>query len=418
MPIKNLIRSVLPTSLLHFYHASIATLGAWWYGFPSKKLFVIGVTGTKGKTSTIEYLNAILEYAGYKTALTSTVRFKIDKESTQNTLRMSMPGRFFLHNFLARAVQKKCTIAIIEMTSEGAVQNRHKHIMLDALVFTNISPEHIESHGSFEAYKQAKLSIGHTLEHSTKRPRTIVANADDELGKQFLLLNVENVAPYSLSTTDHEATDTFSSIVFDGQVIQSNQPGEYNAENMLAAATMAHAMGIPTAFIRGGLESCRLIPGRAEHISIGEKQNFDLIVDYAHTPQSLTKLYEAFKKRKKICVLGNTGGGRDRWKRPEMARIAEHYCEYVILTDEDPYDENPESIIDEMVQGMETKPEIQLDRRIAIRRAIMQAQAGVGDTILITGKGADTSICRAHGIKEPWSDVAVAKEELEKLLLS
>ncbi|OYV26539.1 MAG: hypothetical protein B7W98_03065, partial [Parcubacteria group bacterium 20-58-5] len=143
-------------------------------------------------------------------------------------------------------------------------------------------------------------------------------------------------------------------------------------------------------------------------------QNFLAVVDYAHTPDSLQALYDAFPNRRKICVLGNTGGGRDTWKRPAMGKIADEACAEVFLTNEDPYDEDPKQIVDAMAAGMARTPQIIMDRREAIRAALRAARAG--DAVLISGKGTDPFIMGAHGTKEPWSDASVVREELEKLV--
>jgi UDP-N-acetylmuramoyl-L-alanyl-D-glutamate--2,6-diaminopimelate ligase len=401
--------------MFSIYHRLFALVGAYLYGNPSKKLHVVAITGTKGKSSVSEFVNSILEHAGYKTALANTIRFKIGDHSQSNKLKMTMPGRFFLQRFLNEAVKNTCGWAVVEMTSEGAKQFRQVGIHTDALIFTNIAAEHIESHGSFANYIHAKFSIGDALVASTKRPRVIVANADDEYGPDFLGLDVEVAAPYTLSYAEpYRTTEEGTDITFEGVRIHSPIPGEFTIYNMLAAATFAQAFGIGIESIRAGLEATRLIPGRVEPIDAG--QSFEVIVDYAHTLESLQKLYEAFPNRKKICVLGNTGGGRDTWKRPKMAALAEKYCERVILTDEDPYDEDPALIVNEMADGMKTQPKIVMDRRAAIRYALELAKNNKGDAVLITGKGTDPYIMRAHGAREPWSDARVAREELERVL--
>jgi UDP-N-acetylmuramoyl-L-alanyl-D-glutamate--2,6-diaminopimelate ligase len=180
--------------------------------------------------------------------------------------------------------------------------------------------------------------------------------------------------------------------------------------NALAVAKAAKFAGVSLAKSAASLSKLERIPGRTERIEEG--QDFAVVVDYAHTPDSLRALYDAYPVRK-ICVLGNTGGGRDTWKRPEMGKIADDACAHVILTDEDPYDENPRTILDDMASGMNRTPRIILDRREAIREALILAQEG--DAVLITGKGTDPYIMRANGTKEPWSDAQVAREELEKL---
>jgi UDP-N-acetylmuramoyl-L-alanyl-D-glutamate--2,6-diaminopimelate ligase len=181
--------------------------------------------------------------------------------------------------------------------------------------------------------------------------------------------------------------------------------------NALAATAAAEALGVPLEVCARALAALSHISGRAERVDAG--QNFLAIVDYAHTPDSLKALYSAFHKRRKICVLGNTGGGRDTWKRPEMGQIADEACEKVILTNEDPYDEDPRAIVLAMAGGMKRTPLIIMDRRSAIRAALRAARPG--DAVLITGKGTDPFIMGANGLREPWSDAAVVREELEKL---
>ncbi|MEK7098503.1 MAG: cyanophycin synthetase, partial [Patescibacteria group bacterium] len=199
---------------------------------------------------------------------------------------------------------------------------------------------------------------------------------------------------------------------FDGREIEVKLPGEFSLKNTLAAATVMRALGFPLEAIARGIASVTKIPGRAEEITAG--QTFPVIVDYAHTPDSLRALYSAYGDRRKICVLGSTGGGRDLWKRPVMGSVADEFCDSIILTDEDPYNEEARSIVDSIASGItKKKPEIIMDRRAAIRRAIESAQAG--DVVLITGKGTDPTIQLARGKSIPWSDADVAREELRKL---
>lgn len=415
--IKKILRTFVPAPILarmfSAYHFSLAFLGAFVYGFPSHKLTVIGVTGTKGKSSTVELINTIAEAAGRKTALISTIRIKIGETSTPNIMRMSMPGRFFLQRFLSDALYAGCDTVIMEMTSEGARQHRHRFIALNALVFTNLSPEHIESHGSLEAYADAKFSIGLQLARSPKRPRIMVANADDAQGARYLALPVEYALPLSLTQTEPwSADERGGTFTFEGTEMHIHLPGEFSLRNALAAATLARAMGIAREVIRTALEAVSSIPGRGERVEAG--QTFPVVVDYAHTPDSLKAIYEAYGHHKKICVLGATGGGRDRWKRPVMGRIAGELCDHVILTNEDPYDENPQDIVDEMASGMSKKPEIIIDRRQAIAKALSIAKDG--DAVIITGKGTDPSICGPRGTSMPWSDARVAAEEIKLML--
>ena len=415
--IKNAITALVPKPvlgmLLSAYHFSLAWLGAVLYGFPARRMLVVAVTGTKGKSSTAEIVNAILEEAGHKTALINSIRFKTGDASKKNLTRMSMPGRFFIQRFLHDALKKNCTAAILEMTSEGARQNRHRFIDLDALIFTNLAPEHIESHGSLQAYANAKFEIGRELVRSRKRPRAIVANADDRESGRYLMLAVENVVPFALSATSPFHADEHGGyFTLEGEKVAVHLPGEFSLKNALAAALLARTLGIPLETIQRALDRITTIPGRAETVDAG--QDFTVVVDYAHTPDSLSAFYDAYGNLRKICVLGSTGGGRDTWKRPVMGRIADAKCETVILTNEDPYDEDPEQIVKDIAHGMTRPPEIIMDRRTAIAHALMKARTG--DAVLITGKGTDPDIRGPNGTKILWSDAQVAREEIETFL--
>lgn len=410
--LKSIVRSLVPSPVLSTYHFALAHLAALAYGFPSKKMLVVAVTGTKGKSSVTEMVSAMFEASGRKTVVSNSIRFKMGDTSTPNTTRMSMPGRFFLQRFLARARKAGCTAAVLEMTSEGARQHRQRGVALDALIFTNLAPEHIESHGSLEAYKNAKFEIGKQLARSPKRPRVIVAYADDAEAARYLALPVEHALPFSLAQfAPYEAHKDGGYFTFEGEKISISLPGEFSLRNALAAALCVRALGVSVADIKRALAGITRIPGRGERVDAG--QDFDVVVDYAHTPDSLKAIYEAYGSSRKICVLGATGGGRDHWKRPVMAQVADTYCDSVILTDEDPYDEDPRTIVDDLAKGFaQHTPEIIMDRRAAIARGIALARAG--DAVIITGKGTDPNIARANGTKEPWSDAVTAREELER----
>src|SRR3989338_2480719 len=417
------LKKIIPKSIFRFfqpaYHYMLAVLGATIYRMPSKELIVIGVTGTKGKSSVTEIINAIFEADGRRTAVLSTIRFKIGDHSERNLRKMTIPGRFFVHKFLRDAADAGCEIAVLEMTSEGAKQFRHKFIDLDALVFTNLSPEHIESHGSYEKYVAAKLKLAHALMRSPKRPRVMVANADDAEGAKFLSMKVEKRIPYSLSDVEryHLNNDSVS-IIAGGTTIRAPLVGLFNVYNMLAAIALTTAYGVSQKTIIHALEHLAPIRGRVEkiHSPEGAKKNITAVVDYAHTPDSLEKLYQAFPKEYKVCVLGNTGGGRDIWKRPEMGRIAEKYCDEIILTNEDPYDESPAKILKEMRAGMSKDAPVQtvLDRSEAIHTALKNAPADA--VVLISGKGTDPFIMGPNNTKIPWDDATVVREEFTKIV--
>ncbi len=430
--ILNSFKKILPESVFLFlrpgYHKSLAFLSALYYRFPSRHIKVIAVTGTKGKSSTVEFINGILETAGYRTAVIGTIRFKVGEESKPNLFKMTMPGRGFIQKTLREAVNQKCDFAVLEATSEGAKQFRNRFIETDTVVITNIAPEHIESHGSYENYLAAKIDIARGLERTKNKKTTIVVNSDDKENNKFLVVEAEEKIKYSFSELkEYKESSEGLSFQYKNKKITSSLRGRFNAYNMLAAAKATEAHNISIKEIAKGLSSVKILPGRA--LMIDEGQDFEVVVDYAHTPGSLEAIYETFTSGHSICVLGNAGGGRDRWKRPLMAQIAEEFCQEVILTDEDPYDEDPESILEEMRVGMKKKkPEIILDRREAIRVALKKAEQKLKEkqsdssnknptcvNVLITGKGTDPYIMRSNGQKEPWSDEEVTRDELRKL---
>ena len=398
------------------YHYTLAILGHYWYGRPSTKIKIVGITGTKGKSSTTEIIDAVLRAGGFKTAVAGTIRFSVNDEHEPNLFKQSMPGRMYLQRFLRRAVCAGCDWVVIEMTSEGAKQFRNRGIFLDALVFTNLSPEHIESHGSFDAYKDCKLDIArYSLSASPKRPRALVYNHDDPHSTDFVhLARAEQSIPFGLSLLEHyHASTTSSQFRYRGVDFSSPLLGEHNIKNMHAGICVGEFAGLDLDTIKTGIESVHVIPGRGQEVDHG--QPFRVIVDYAHTNDSLEAIYHAWQGVSIVGILGACGGGRDRWKRPDFGRIAQTHCRYTVLTNEDPYDEDPMQIINDMEQGMDKNSEgvnyIKiLDRRDAFRHAF--AEARDGEVILITGKGTDPYIMGPHGSREKWSDLEVARETL------
>ncbi len=420
------IEKIIPKKLYRagqpIYHFLLAIVGALIYGLPSRNIRVVAITGTKGKTSTSEMVNAILEEAGQKTALGGSLRFKIADESKLNPYGMSMPGRAFIQSFIRKAVKKGCDWVILEMTSEGAKQFRHKFVFLDALIFTNLAPEHIESHGSFEKYLAHKKRIAKLLSDSPKKRKVAVVNADDKNFSNFIPKKATGVIKVSLKDGEPWTSDnngiTFS---FNGATIHSPLKGEFNIINALEACAFAQSFGIETPVIVRAFSKLSSIRGRVEHITLPQnhplhdKQKFTAIVDYAHTIESLEALYRTFPNQRKICVLGNTGGGRDTWKRAGMAEVADTHCDEIILTTEDPYDEDPMKIIEDMKEGIKKHtPKVVVDRREAMREAIRNAKDG--DVILATGMGSQQYMCITGGKKIPWDDAGVMREEIERRL--
>lgn len=414
--VLSLIKKLIPAPLLEpvrrVWHPLVSLWSAASNGFPAKSMVVIGINGTKGKSTTADMLFAILRKAGHKTALASTIRFAINDESEPNLFKMTMPGRGYIQHFLALAKSHRVTHAVVELTTEGAREWRHRFLSLNGLIMLNVQKEHIERFGSFEKYIDAKWWIVKELERSKKESKVLVVHTEGR-NAEFKEAFIKNVVTYSEKDLVLPRTDNHSvSFIYKSTEFMVPMPGMFNALNALGAIKIAEHLGISLETCSEALRTLPLVRGRLESIDCG--QPFKAVVDYAHTPDSLQALYDAFPNTRKVCVLGNTGGGRDTWKRPEMGRIADTHCDTVILTNEDPYDEDPEKILKEMAAGMKREPTIIMDRREAIRTALHSAKPR--DVVLISGKGTDPYIMEAHNKKMPWDDATVVREELAQLL--
>jgi UDP-N-acetylmuramoyl-L-alanyl-D-glutamate--2,6-diaminopimelate ligase len=293
------------------------------------------------------------------------------------------------------------------MTSEGSKQFRHKFIYTDAFVFTNLSPEHIENHGSFENYREAKVRMVDNLKN---KKGVLFVNRDDE-NSTYFKNNFGETLSFGYEDISEVQTEPSISFIYKNTKFVSPLQGKFNVYNILASIKVCEYFEINLGTIQKAISTKNEIAGRVQKIP--NNLESDIVVDYAHTPDSLTALYESFKTKRKVCILGNTGGGRDIWKRPKMAEIANNYCDHIILTNEDPYDEDPLKIINDMKDSISNeKLEIITDRKEAITKGISLLKEG--DALLITGKGTDPYIMEAHGKKTPWSDSEVVKEILEK----
>lgn len=437
---KSLIKKIVPGFLLSFYHIVLAVSANIFYGLPSNKLIVVGVTGTSGKSTVIELLAKILEQAGFKVGITSSIKFQINKLERLNDTKMTMVGRFKLQKLIYKMVKAGCNYALIETTSEGIKQYRHLGINYDIAVFTNLFPEHIESHGSFENYKKTKGKLFKRLNNkSTKKfggkkiKKVIVANIDDRHVDYFLSFEAQEKYGFAINKSQND----LASIIVKADKVKSTVKGldflvgrtkfhlpilgSHNVYNALAAITVALSQGINLEVSQKALSQVKAIPGRLEFID--EDQPFKIIVDYAFLPEALEKLYQVvnlLKPKKIINVLGSTGGGRDISRRPKLGKLAGLRADYVIVTNEDPYDDDPEIIIDQVAEGAIKAGKIIdknlfkiLDRRQAIKKALTLAQAG--DIVLITGKGCEQAIAGPKGKLIPWDDRKVIREELAKL---
>jgi len=416
------MKKFVPRFVFNIYHYLLALLGAVIYGFPAKRLIVIGVTGTNGKSTVVHLTTEILESAGNKVASLSSIRFKVGDKEQKNMLKMTMPGRMKLQKFLRQAVNAGCKYAVLEITSEGIKQFRHKFVDFDGVVFTNLTKEHIEAHKGFENYKKAKGKLFQVLEKSPKKNKWAVINIDDPNFEYFSGLFSGKKYFYGIDNKNAEITPEKINL-------QIKLLGKFNIYNALAAACAGLSQGIDLPEILEVLRNAKGIPGRMEVVI---NNPFTVIVDYAHTPDALQKVYETINPKSKIkiipnqiqnpkliCVFGSCGGGRDKWKRPEMGKIAADYCKNIILTNEDPYNENPAAIIEDIATGfsqiLNPKSEILkiLDRREAINKALSLAQSN--DTVIITGKGCEPWMCVANGEKIAWDDRKIVCEEFEKI---
>ena len=418
MTFKKTIRKIIPDFVISLYHFLWALFGALAYRFPGKDIEVIGVTGTNGKSTTVKLITEILKESGRSVAVISSIDFEVDGEKRKNMMKMTMPGRGFIHKFLREAVNAGCDTAVLEVTSEGVAQHRHRFIDFDVAAITNLAPEHIESHGGFENYKRAKGKFFKAVKD------THVLNFDDGYFDYFACFNCKKRYGYgfdkekeldrSFRGEDFRSSDQKISFKVDGKEFELNLPGKFNAYNGLAAMAIAERLDIDTEKIKKAFKKVEGIPGRMEKVIDKE---FTVFVDYAFTPNALRQVYGSIKEKmnpnRLIVVLGACGGGRDKWKRPVLGEIAAEFADEIIVTNEDPYDEDPVEIIDQVASGAEGRAKKIVDRREAIGKAL--AEAKEGDVVIVTGKGSESWIQVKDGKKIPWSDKEVIEEEYNKI---
>jgi UDP-N-acetylmuramyl-tripeptide synthetase len=387
---------------------------------------VIAIAGTKGKTTTTNMIAKVMEAGGYKVAMLSTANFQIGKTKWLNNVKLTTPSPFYLHNFLKKASKEKCDYAIIEVSSHGLVQYRHYGIKYQTVVLTNMMSDHLDYHRTYENYKNSHDAL------ITKDLKNLIINYDDEDLRSFLSDTKANRYVFSLkgyseipdanlvraSEIVFSKTGSGFTIIFNREDKRSvNIPliGEFNIYNSLAAFCAGLAEGISPDNIKSGLESVKEVPGRLEKIAEG--QNFDVIVDYAHSPDSLKSVYSAVKpyvRNRLIAVLGGTGD-RDASYRAKAGKLADEYADVVIVTNEDPYSEDPEKIMDQVLSGIRNKKAGKdlfriYDRSEAIERAIKMA--AMGDMVIITGKGAEQFMVVGDK-KIPWDDRVIARNALK-----
>lgn len=439
---KSVLRELMPGPILGAYHYLLARFAAAWFGNPSKKMIVIGVTGTNGKSTTTQFIGRLLEHAGHKVGWTTTASFKIADREWVNDKKMTMLGRFQTQRLLREMVDSGCEYAIVETSSQGIAQSRHVGINYDIAVFTNLTPEHIEAHGGFEKYKQAKGKLFRCLSSLARKKingieieKTIIVNLADSHAGYFLSFKADryggfaigeageaalrlNIAPVIANDVTYEAGCTMFKL---GDKQMHLEPiGRFYLENALAAIATVERLGVRGETLRRGVESLRPVPGRLERIDEG--QPFTVIVDYAYEPAALGAVYETIRLLgfgKLIHVLGSAGGGRDVARRKILGSMAGEHDDIVIVTNEDPYDEDPRGIIDKIADAAEAAGKQEndtlfriLDREEAINKAIKLANDG--DLVLITGKGSEPVMAIAQGKKIPWDDREAARKALRK----
>lgn len=433
MSIKNNLtktaRRVLPKSALvgleKSYRKSRAKIISACYGNPARDLRVIAVTGTNGKTTTVNFLNEILKEAGYRTAMFSTANIEIAGEQTVNDTNSTTATVARLQKFFRDAKKADVEFALIEATSHALDQYKFEGVPIEMAIMTNLTQDHLDYHKTMENYAAAKAKL------FEMNPNLVVLNADDEWFDYF-----DNFATESQKITygEGESADvkiekfklykkgSEANLRIDNNVeleIATNLPGEFNIYNMTAAAAGAYLLGISLKDIQEGIANLEGVSGRFEYATPGLP--FDTIVDYAHTPDALEKLLKSAKeisKNRTILVFGACGD-RDREKRPIMGKIAQDLADRIIITDEENYTEDATQIREEIISGISKKNDklpanIQEipDRKEAIRKALQIA--GKGDIVLITGLGHE--VYRViDGEKTPWNDTQIVREIAQEI---
>ena len=396
-------------------------LCAAWEGFPSRRMTVVGVTGTDGKTTTATLIHAILRAAGLNAGLVTTVAARIGGEEIDTGLHTTTPDPPDLQRYLARMAETGATHAVLEVTSHGLAQHRVAGCDFDVAVVTNITHEHLDFHGTLEAYQEAKARLFKGLATSFRKPgvpKVAVLNRDDSSFEYLSPIPADRQVTYSVGgAADVVACDVvyrpdatrFTIRLPEGEVeIETPLVGAYNVSNVLAAAATAVALDLGPEAIVEGVAAVRGVPGRMERIDEG--QDFLAIVDFAHTPNALAQALRTARQMAegRVIVVFGCAGLRDREKRPWMGRIAAELADVVVLTAEDPRTEDLDEIIGASAAAAQEagkREGVDLfrvpDRGEAIRLACQMARTG--DVVIACGKGHEQSMC--FGTTEyPWDD--------------
>lgn len=392
------------------------------YGFPARSLRVIAVTGTNGKTTTANYLNEILKAAGNKTALFTTAVIEIAGDRQLNELNATVASTSRMQQFFRDAKNADVDYVVLEITSHALVQHKLEGVPVECAIMTNLTQDHLDYHDTMDDYAAAKGKL------FAKRPRFIVLNRDDqwfdfydkyEADEQKITYGVAEDAEARISQVKLYKRGSEARLVIDHQTkleLATALPGKFNVYNMTAAASAAYLFHVDLDAIADGIANLEELPGRFERVEVDKP--YDVVVDYAHTPDAIEQLLEATKsitKNRVILVFGATGD-RDKGKRPIMGGIAARLADRIILTDEESYNEDPTEIRRMVMDGIsdakgEAKTEEIADRRDAIAKALKIARKG--DTILVTGMGHERFRI-VNGERLPWNDADVVRELVEK----
>jgi UDP-N-acetylmuramoyl-L-alanyl-D-glutamate--2,6-diaminopimelate ligase len=422
----------VPAVLVPDGREALAHLAAAIHGFPSRKLRLIGVTGTDGKTTTINLIWSVLRTAGQTAGLISTVNAVIGGEQYDTGLHTTTPDALEVQGYLAQMVEAGAEYALLEATSHGLAQHRVTACDFDVAVVTNITREHLDFHGTFEEYREAKARLFRGLKSSARKagvPKVAVLNADDPSSYEYLRdIPADVQLTYGIAReADVRAVDIdlspprlfFTALTpEDDFQVQMRLAGRFNVYNALAAIAVSLSQGVAVEDMRQGIEAVEQVIGRMEQVDIG--QPFQAVIDFAHTPNSLRNALEAAKGMAdgSVIVVFGSAGLRDREKRPVMGEIAGELADRVVITAEDPRTEDLGQIMRQIAEGCEKAGRREGidywcvgDRAEAIRFAVDMAEEG--DLVLVTGKGHERSMC--FGTTEyPWSDHEALREALQK----
>jgi UDP-N-acetylmuramoyl-L-alanyl-D-glutamate--2,6-diaminopimelate ligase len=392
---------------------AMAPIAARFYEDPSGELRIVGVTGTNGKTTTAFLIREILEGAGVQCGLLGTVRQVVG--GVEEEVERTTPEAIDLQATFRRMLEAGDRACAMEVSSHALALHRCDAIHFEVALFTNLTQDHLDFHGDMESYFLSKRKL------FEMEPGTSIVNVDDPYGRRL----VEEFDCVTFSAEGADADVTARNVSFDaggaafivdGARVETRLPGDFNVANALAALAAARALGVEPAHAAEGLARAERVPGRFERIDEG--QGFTVLVDYAHTPDSLENVLGAARRLTEgrlISVFG-AGGDRDRDKRPKMGRAGAALSDLAVLTSDNPRSEVPEEIVTEVAAGTvdcSGEVEIEVDRRAAIALAL--ARARPGDTVVIAGKGHEQGQEFERGRKVPFDDRQVAREELRRL---